>query len=80
MVINWEVNADKKTLAIAKDVNIIQMRKIVIGNFKSEENEDILDYLINGCPEKLRIFYFNSDTDEGYSSGDYYLEGIRKVT
>ena len=54
------------------------MRKITIFNFGSEENEDILNYLINNCPEKLRIFVFNSNTD-GYCSGDYYLEGIQKV-
>ena len=55
------------------------MRKIAILNFKSEQNEDILNYLINNCPEKLRIFTFGSN-DKDYCSGDYYLEGIQKVT
>ena len=81
MVIDWELDGDKKVLALAKDAKIRQMRMIGILNFKSEENEDILDYLIHDCPEKLRLFTFYSDTDYGsYCSGDYYLEGIKKVT
>ena len=58
------------------------MRKIKIENFKSEENKDILNYLINNCPEQLRIFLFDSNTgdNKGYCSADYYLEGIQKVT
>ena len=79
MVIDWEVDGDKKVLALAKDAKVKQMRKIAIWNIKSEKNEDILNYLINGCPEQLRIFYFGSRA-EGYCSGDYYLEGIQKVT
>ena len=74
------MDGNKKLLALAKDAEIKQMRKIDIWNFKTEENEDILDYLINGCPEKLRLFYFDSSDEEGYCSGDYYLEGIQKVT
>ena len=48
MIVNWQEDGDKKLLALAKDAKIKQMRKITIRNFKSEENEDILDYLING--------------------------------
>ena len=55
------------------------MRGIGIYNFESEENKDILNYLINNCPEQLNIFFFNSNND-GYCSGDYYLKGIQKVT
>ena len=81
MLIDWQLDGDKKLLALAKDAKIKQMRKIKIYNFKSEENEDILDYLINNCTEQLRIFTFNSSTDVGsYCSVDYYLEGIQKVT
>ena len=80
MSIDWKKDADKQVFALAKAVKSRQMRKINIENFKSEENEDILNYLINNCPEKLRIFRFDSDTDVGYCSGDYYLEGIQKVT
>ena len=80
MYIDWQVDADKKLLALAKDTKIKQMRKITILNFKFEQNEDILNYLINNCPEKLRRFQFDSSTDEGYSSVNYYLEGIQKVT
>ena len=65
MVIDWEVDGDKKVLALAKDAKVKQMRKIAIWNIKSEKNEDILNYLINGCPEQLRIFYFDSRA-EGY--------------
>ena len=79
MLINWELEADKKLLALAKDAKIKQMRKLNIWNFKSEKNEDILNYLINGCPEKLKIFNFDSN-NQGYCSADYYLEGIQKVT
>ena len=81
MFIDWKKDADKQVFALAKAVKNKQMRKIKIYNFKSEENKDILNYLINGCPEQLRIFNFDSNTDVGnYCSGDYYLEGIQKVT
>ena len=82
MQIDWQKDADKQVFALAKAVKSKQMRKIHIWNFKSEENEDILNYLINNCPEQLRIFLFNSNTgdNEGYCSGDYYLKGIQKVT
>ena len=79
MHINWGEDADKQVLALAKTVKCKQMRKIAIRNFKTEESEDILDHLINNCPEQLRIFTFNSK-DGSYCSGDYYLEGIQKVT
>ena len=79
MIIDWEVDEDKKELALAKDAKIKQMRRIAIVDFKSEESEDILDYLVNNCPEQLRLFYFDSG-DKYYCSGDYYLEGIQKVT
>ena len=78
MKIDWEKDADKQVFALAKAVKSKQMRKIAIWNFKSEENKDILNYLINSCPEKLRIFNFDSCVDS-YCSGDYYLEGIQKV-
>ena len=81
MNINWEEDADKQVFAFAKAVKSKQMRKIRIFSFKSEENKDILNYLINNCPEQLRIFYFDSNTGVGsYCSADYYLEGIQKVT
>ena len=79
MNIDWQKDADKQVFAFAKAVKSKQMRKIEIENFKSEENKDILNYLINNCPEKLRIFRFDSN-DKGYCSVDYYLEGIQKVT
>ena len=79
MNIDWQLDADKKLLALVKDAKIKQMRRIAIYNFKSEQNKDILDYLISNCPEQLKIFYFDS-YDAGYFSGDYYLEGIQKVT
>ena len=78
MEIDWQKDADKQVFELAKAVKSKQMRKIEIENFKSEENKDILNYLINNCPEQLRIFSF--DSDYGYCSGDYYLEGIQKVT
>ena len=80
MQIDWQKDTDKQVFGLAKAVKSRQMRKISIWNFKTEENEDILNYLTNNCPEQLRIFVFDSDTDEGYCSGDYYLEGIQKVT
>ena len=80
MYIDWQKDADKQVFAFAKAVKSKQMRKINIWNFKTLENKDILNYLINNCPEQLRIFYFDSNTDKGYCSGDYYLEGIQKVT
>ena len=79
MDINWEKDADKQVFALAKAVKSKQMRKIEIYNFNSEQNEDILNYLINNCPEQLRIFRLNSSA-ESYCSADYYLEGIQKVT
>ena len=79
MQIDWQKDADKHVFALAKAVKSKQMRKIEIEKFKSEENKDILNYLINNYPEQLRIFNFDSD-DLGYCSGDYYLDGIQKVT
>ena len=78
MQIDWQKDADKQVFALAKAIKCKQMRKIRIENFKSEENKDILNYLINNCPEQLRIFVFDSDAN--YCSGDYYLKGIQKVT
>ena len=81
MHINWGEDADKQVLALAKTVKCKQMRRIAISNFKTEESEDILDYLINNYQEQLRIFRFDSNASVGsYCSGDYYLEGIQKVT
>ena len=79
MEIDWEEDADRQVFALAKAVKSRQMRKIEIEKFGSEENEDILNYLINNSPEQLRIFRFDSQA-EGYCSGDYYLEGIQTVT
>ena len=79
MEIDWQEDADRQVFALAKAVKSKQMRKIEILNFGDEENEDILNYLKNNYPEELRIFYFDSNV-RSYCSGDYYLEGIQKVT
>ena len=58
------------------------MKEIVIGNFGTEQNEDLLDYLTHNWPDQLRLFKFSAGTnisDGVYGWADYYLDGIAKV-
>ena len=57
------------------------MRKIQFYEIKEEESEEVLEYLVSNCPDKLRIFAFDSCADMfGIGNGDFYLKGIEKVS
>ena len=80
MYIDWSMDADRQVFELAKAIKNKKMRKIYFDGIKTEENKDILDYLINNCPEQLRIFTFNTRSNAGvFGSGDFYLKGILKV-
>ena len=82
MEIDWEEDADREVIKLARAVRSRCMKAIWIVNFKEEQNKDLLDYLTHNCPDQLRLFYFSADTntDVGmYGWGDYYLDGIAKV-
>ena len=54
------------------------MRKIHFDGIKKEESEEVLEYLVSNCPDKLRIFAF--EANYGFGNGDFYLKGIEKVS
>ena len=56
------------------------MRKIHFGYLKEEKSKEVLDYLVDNCPDKLKIFALDANADVGvYGSAEYYIEGIKKV-
>ena len=78
--VDWTKDADKKFLNFARAVKYKQMKKLHFTNFDTEESTEILDYLINNCPEKIKLFAFSASTSSGfYNSADYYLKGLEKV-
>ena len=77
MEINWKEDADREVFKLARAVRSRHMRGIEIWNFGTEQNKNLLDYLIYNWPDQLRSFYFNALTE--YGSADYYLNGIAKV-
>ena len=82
MDINWENDADRKLLEIARAVRSRCSKEIKIWKFKEEQNKELLDYLTCNWPDQLGWFYFDADarTDDGvYGWADYYLDGITKV-
>ena len=74
MGINWREDADREVFKLARAVRSSHMRGIEIWNFGTEQNKDLLNYLIYNWPDQLRSFYFNALTE--YGSADYYLNGI----
>ena len=83
MRINWRKDADREVFELARAVRSRCMGGIQIWNFGTEQNKDLLNYLIYNWPDRLRSFYFNANTDVvvygDYGSADYYLNGIAKV-
>ena len=77
MKINWSNAADKEVLSLAKTTKLMEMKKIHFENIKKDQSKDVLDYLNDNCPEKLRIFCF--DANDKYGAGDFYIKGIEKV-
>ena len=53
------------------------MRKIHFTYLQNENSKEVLDYLVDNCPDKLKIFAFDAYTTFG--SVEYYIEGIKKV-
>ena len=82
MKIDWREGADREVIELARAVRSRCMKGIAIGNFKEEQNEDLLDFLTHNWADQLREFYFDAYTNTYnwyYGSADYYLNGIEKV-
>ena len=78
MFIDWSEAKDKEVFALAKATSFREVRKIHFGHIKTEESKEVLEYLVANCPHKLTIFAF--DANKGIGNGDFYLEGIEKVS
>ena len=81
MKINWGQASDKEVLRLAKATRFREIRKIHFDNIEKEESKEVLEYLVSNCPDKLKIFAFDANTDdEEFGNGDFYLKGIEKVS
>ena len=78
MKIDWSKDSDKEVFRVAKATRFGEIRKIHFVNIETEESKEVLEYLLSNCPDKLRIFAF--DADSGFGNGDFYSEGIEKVS
>ena len=80
MCIYWSKDEDREVFSLAKAVRLREIRKLSFYSMKEEESKELLDYLTSNCPLKLKLFTFDARNTSGYCSGDFYLEGILKVT
>ena len=78
MYINWREDEDWEVFWLAKATRFREVRKIHFDNIKEEKGNEVLDYLVSNFPQKLRIFAFEANIKFG--NGDFYLEGIEKVS
>ena len=83
MGIDWRKDADREVFELARAVRSRCMEGIGIWNFGTEQNKELLNYLIYNLPDQIRLFHFSNSIDSfagtGYGSADYYLNGIAKV-
>ena len=79
MLIDWRIDTDKEVLALAKATRFREVRKIHFEYIGKEESNEVLEYLVSNCPDKLSIFAFDACT-ECYGYGDFYVKGIEKVS
>ena len=79
MKINWSNDEDREVLALAKATKFREVRKIHFEWIKKEESKEVLEYLVSNCPDKLRIFAFETNY-HGFGNGDFYVKGIEKVS
>ena len=78
MKIDWSEVSGREVFGLANVTRFREIRKIHFVNIYDEENKEVLEYLVSNYPDKLRIFAFEADTD--YGNGDFYVEGIEKVS
>ena len=77
MYIDWDKDIDLEILKIARWVKFRKMRKLYFNNLNRYGDKNVMDYLINNCPDKLDIFAF--EPNDNYGSGSDYIQGIEKV-
>ena len=81
MLIDWKNKSDKEVFALAKATRFREVSKIHFVYIEEEESNEVLEYLVANCPDKLRIFAFDAETEGyGYGNGDFYVKGIEKVS
>ena len=78
MYINWREDEDWEVFGLAKATRFREVRKIHFDNIKEENSNEVLDYIVSNCPQKLRILAFEANIKFG--NGDFYVKGIEKVS
>ena len=78
MYIDWSEAKYKEVFLLARATRFREVRKIHFEYIKEEESKEVLEYLVSNCPDKLRLFAFEADTE--YGNGDFYVKGIEKVS
>ena len=79
MKIDFNTDPDKEVFTLAKAIKFKEMGKMHFTSIGNKEDKDLLEYLINNLPEKLKMFAFEANTLVGYGSENYYWEGVLKV-
>ena len=79
MAIDWSQAEDREVFRLAKATRFREVKKIHFEWIKYEESKEVLEYLVNNCPHKLRIFAFDANYIE-FGNGDFYVKGIEKVS
>ena len=79
MYIDWSEAKYKEVLALARATRFREVRKIHFVYIDKEASKEVLEYLVSNCPDKLRIFAFDTSTPS-YGKGDFYVKGIEKVS
>ena len=67
--------------AYAHRAKLKEMSIIHFDNLEEQNIEEVLDYLQTNWPDKLKMFAFDANNEEGkYGSANYYIRGIKTVS
>ena len=78
MYFNWSNSVDKDTFDAIRTVKLNEVKKMHFYNIKQDESKELLEYLTDNWPQKIKVFAINAA--DGIGNGDFYQKGLEKVS
>ena len=78
MFIDWSDSVHKDTFNAIRTFKLNEIKKMHFYYIQQDWSKELLDYLTDNWPQKLKVFVINAT--EGIGDGDFYQKGFEKVS